>query len=103
MIDSVRGNVLEESELISVLMAVYNTEVEFLDIALDSIMNQTYKNLEIVIIDDGSTDLRTKSYLDGIKDERVHIFRNKQNGAQPRLCSPNWISWIVQGQAEFLV
>ena len=24
-------------------------------------------------------------------------------GAQPRTCSPNWVSWIVQGQAEFLV
>lgn len=79
MTDDVRGNGLEGSELISVLMAVYNTEVEYLSIALDSIMSQTYQNLEIIIIDDGSTDLRTKAYLDGIKDERVHVFRNKQN------------------------
>ena len=70
---------MEDRELISVLMAVYNTEVEFLGIALDSIMTQTYQNLEIVIIDDGSTDLRTKAYLDGIKDKRVLVHRNKQN------------------------
>lgn len=79
MADYARGNCLKERELISVLMAVYNTEVEFLGIALDSIISQTYQNLEIVIIDDGSTDLRTKAYLDGIKDKRVHIYRNKQN------------------------
>lgn len=70
---------MEESELISVLMAVYNTEVEYLSTALDSIMSQTYQNLEIIIIDDGSTDLRTKAYLDSIKDERVRVFRNIQN------------------------
>ena len=79
MADDVLGNCLAENELISVLMAVYNTEVKYLSLALGSIMNQTYQNLEIVVIDDDSTDLRIKAYLDGIKDKRVHIYRNKQN------------------------
>ncbi len=51
MADDARGNGLEGGELISVLMAVYNTEVEFLGIALDSIMSQTVPtyNLEKTI------------------------------------------------------
>lgn len=44
-----------EGELVSVLMPVYNGE-RYLDQAVKSIINQTYKNIEIVIIDDGSFD-----------------------------------------------
>lgn len=44
-----------EPELVSVLMPVYNGE-SYLDQALKSILDQTYKNIEIVIIDDGSFD-----------------------------------------------
>ena len=41
--------------LVSVLMPVYNTE-SFLHRAIESVLTQTYKNIELVIIDDGSTD-----------------------------------------------
>lgn len=41
--------------LVSVLMPVYNTE-SYLHRAIDSVLTQTYKNIELVIIDDGSTD-----------------------------------------------
>lgn len=44
-----------EKPLISIIVPVYNTS-EFLSRCLDSILNQTYKNIEIIIIDDGSTD-----------------------------------------------
>ncbi|KAB2692450.1 glycosyltransferase family 2 protein [Brucella intermedia] len=44
-----------EGELVSVLMPVYNGE-RYLDQAVKSIINQTYKNIEIVIVDDGSFD-----------------------------------------------
>ena len=40
---------------ISVIVPVYNRE-KFLDECVISIMNQTYKNLEIILVDDGSTD-----------------------------------------------
>mgnify|MGYP000262762026 FL=1 len=41
--------------MISVIVPVYNVE-EYLPTCIESILNQTYKNLEILLIDDGSTD-----------------------------------------------
>ncbi len=45
----------QESSLVSVIVPVYNVK-PYLNEALDSVINQTYKNLEIILIDDGSTD-----------------------------------------------
>ena len=44
---------------ISVIVPVYNVE-KYLSKCLDSIINQTYKNLEIICVDDGSTDSSSK-------------------------------------------
>ena len=43
------------SDKVSVLMTVYNTAA-YLDRSITSIINQTYKNFELIIIDDGSQD-----------------------------------------------
>jgi len=47
------------TRLVSVVMSVYNGE-KYLNEAVDSILNQTYRNFEFIIIDDGSTDSQTR-------------------------------------------
>lgn len=65
--------------LVSVIMPVYNAG-NFLPEAIESILGQTYKNFEFIIVDDGSTDNSLaiiKGY--GRKDKRIKVFKNKRN------------------------
>ena len=64
---------------ISVIMSVYNGE-RYLREAIESILNQTFKDFEFIIIDDGSTD-RTPEILREYakKDERIKIITNPKN------------------------
>ena len=66
----------------TIIIPIYNSE-KTLSRCLDSIINQTYNNLEIILIDDGSTDssyLLCKKYQK--KDNRIIILRNKANKGQ---------------------
>lgn len=67
--------------LVSVIMSVYNTNIIFLKEAVRSIENQTYTNLEFVVVDDGSTDKEVNRYLSDIekKDKRVRVIKNDNN------------------------
>lgn len=64
---------------ISVIVPVFNAE-KFLDISINSILNQSFKDIEIICVDDGSTD-RTPELLEEFqkKDNRIIILR-QQNG-----------------------
>ncbi len=67
------------SDLISVIVPIYNVE-KYLNRCIDSILNQTFTNLEIILINDGSTDDSGKicnEYLK--KDKRIKVY-HKSNG-----------------------
>ena len=66
-------------KLISVIVPVYNVE-SYLEKCVDSIRNQTYKNLEIILVDDGATD-NSGVLCDKIakKDDRIKVY-HKENG-----------------------
>lgn len=65
---------------VSVIIPVYNVE-NWLDECLESVVNQTYKNLEIILIDDGSTDHSgEKCDQWAMIDERIKIIHKKNGG-----------------------
>lgn len=68
-------------EIVSVLMCVYNTPVLFLREAIDSILNQTYADIEIIIVDDCSDIEEVSEYLQeaSASDTRIRLIRNFVN------------------------
>lgn len=73
-------NKKETNPLISVIVPIYNT-AKYLPKCLDSIINQTYQNLEIILIDDGSTDDSGKiadQYAH--KNSRIKVIHQKNQG-----------------------
>ena len=69
-----------EQELISIIVPVYNVE-KYLDRCVKSIVNQTYKNLEIILIDDGSLDSSGDICDNWAKnDERVKVYHVSNGG-----------------------
>ena len=66
---------MENNSLVSVIMATYNDNPLYIEKSINSILNQTYKNIELLILDD-STNQETKNIIDSyIEDQRVHIYR----------------------------
>ena len=67
--------------LLSIIVPIYNVE-QYLDRCIQSILNQTYQNLEIILVDDGSTD-NSGEICDAfmMQDERVRVFHQENQGA----------------------
>lgn len=86
--------------MISIIVPVYNAD-KYLNNCIQSILNQTYTELELLLIDDGSTD-QSRSICDDYaqKDSRIRVF-HKNNGG---VCSArnlgldnakgDWIGWV---------
>lgn len=101
--------------MISVIVPVYNVE-PYLGICLDSIVNQTYRDLEILVIDDGSTDgcdVICDEYKE--RDERIRVFHTENRGLSAarnrglKEANGEWIGfvdsddWIESDMYETLV
>ena len=71
---------MKDSSLISVIIPVYNVE-DYLVRSVDSVLNQTYRNLEIILVDDGSTDM-SGAMCDSFaeQDERIKVIHKKNGG-----------------------
>lgn len=71
---------LEEGSLVSIIVPVYNAE-EYLSNCIESILNQTYKNIEIILIDDGSTDKSLFICNEYKKiDNRINVVQQSNSG-----------------------
>lgn len=68
---------IESSPIVTVLMPVYNAE-KYLAEAINSILNQTFTNYELLIINDGSTD-KSEEIILKYSDKRIRYIKNDKN------------------------
>ena len=74
-------NKLEYTPLISVIIPVYNVDEKYLDECIKSVLDQSYKNFEICIADDNSTEKSTKEILKKYESNpKIKIKYRKENG-----------------------
>ncbi len=71
---------LNDNDLISVVVPIYNID-QYVGFCIESLLKQTYKNLEIILVDDGSTD-RSPAICDlyASKDDRIKVIHKKNGG-----------------------
>ena len=62
----------------SIIIPIYNKEKD-IETTIKSVLNQTYSDYEIILVDDGSTDASLKKASD-IKDDRIQIFKKQNEG-----------------------
>lgn len=65
--------------LISVIMSTYNESVEELKKSINSVLNQTYRKIEFIIVIDNPDNYEILNYLNTLNDERIMIIKNKKN------------------------
>lgn len=85
--------------LVSIIMPSYNTAL-YIEETIQSVLNQTYPNWELIIVDDCSTD-NTDEVLEKIKDPRIHYLKNEKNSGAAvsrnkalRKAKGQWIAFL---------
>lgn len=88
-----------EAGLVSIIMPSYNT-ASYIKQTIQSVLDQTYTNWELIIVDDCSTD-NTNEVVDTIKDCRIHYFKNEKNSGAAisrnkalREAKGQWIAYL---------
>ena len=85
--------------LFSIIIPTYNRE-EFVTFAIQSVINQTFKNWELIIIDDGSTDSTKEIIQDNFSDSRIkYVYQENQERSASRnngvnLAHGKWICFL---------
>ena len=84
--------------MISVVIPSYN-RAKTIRMAVDSVLNQTYRDIELIIIDDASTD-ETGDIITRITDERIRYLRLEQRSGACNGVLINWKSntdlWLIK-------
>ncbi|GAJ17799.1 unnamed protein product, partial [marine sediment metagenome] len=86
----------KDNPLVSVVMPAYNG-VDYITEAIESVLIQNYRNFELVIINDGSTD-NTEEVVLSFEDERIRYFRQENRG----LAATHNVG-IKQSKGEFII
>ncbi|MGB8218564.1 MAG: glycosyltransferase [Candidatus Methanoperedens sp.] len=81
MIKEVNEPMNESSPKVSIVLPTYNG-ARYIRQSIDSCLNQTYKNIELIIVDDYSTD-ETPGIIRSYKDERIKYIRHEKNEGLP--------------------
>lgn len=91
---------MQHTPLISVVIPVYNVE-EYFDKCMQSVLNQTYQNLEIILVDDGSTDASGRMCdMYAAQDTRVRVLHKENGGVSAarndalRIATGEWIGFV---------
>lgn len=91
---------MNEDALVSIIVPVYNVD-KYLKECLDSVVNQTYKNIEIIIVNDGSTDNSLKiCEIYSVADSRIKIINQDNQGLSAarnsgiKSCKGDWIFFV---------
>jgi len=84
-------------KLVTVAIPTFNRK-RYLKQSINSVLNQTYKNLELLVVDNHSED-NTQKEVEGIHDSRIHYLRNKKNIG----ILSNWNKCIDLAKGKYLV
>ena len=89
-----------KDKLVSIIIPVYNTE-NYINMCVKSIVAQTYSNIEIILVDDGSTDASAKLCDDwATKDKRIFVLHQRNSGVSAarnsgiEYASGKWIIFV---------
>ena len=96
---------MSSNELVSIVIPIYNSE-KYLKECLNSLFNQTYENIEIIAVNDGSTD-RSLEILQDYSD-KIQIFSQENNGLYSALkvgiskIQGKWCKWFSPDDVLYL-
>jgi glycosyltransferase involved in cell wall biosynthesis len=83
----------EDDILVSVIIPTYNRSKVLIERAIPSVLSQTYRNFELIIVGDHCTD-NTRQLVESFNDSRIKFFNLPERGKYPR---GKWDRWMVAG------